>query len=71
LFNLKYNVKEKDKHEHDIDIIVSKKMLEHIKDFFDKDEPIMKLKVYNKLKKSFKKTNKTNNNNNNNKTLKK
>jgi hypothetical protein len=46
-------------------------MLEHIKDFFDKDEPIMKLKVYNKLKKSFKKTNKTNNNNNNNKTLKK
>jgi hypothetical protein len=44
-------------------------MLEHIKDFFDKDEPVMKLKVYSKHKKSFKKNNKTNNNNN--KTLKK
>jgi Fe-S cluster assembly ATPase SufC len=73
-FNLKYNVVEKDKHEHDIDIIVSKKMLEHIKEFFNKDEPMMKLKFYNKHQKSFKKNNKTNNNNNtntNNKTLKK
>lgn len=63
MFNLKYNIVEKDKHEHEIDIIVSKKMLEHIKEFFDKDEPSMKLKVYNKNQKSFKKNNKTNNNN--------
>jgi len=69
MFNLKYNVMEKNKHEHDIDIIVSKRMLEHIKEFFDKDEPIMKLKAYNKHQKSFKKNNKINNNNN--KTLKK
>ena len=41
-------------------------MLEHIKDFFDKDEPVMKLKVYSKLKKSFKKNNKTNNDTNTN-----
>jgi hypothetical protein len=68
MFNLKYNIVEKNKHEHEIDIIVSKKMLEHIKDFFDKDEPLIKLKVYNKNQKSFKKNNKTNNNN---KTLKK
>ena len=68
MFNLKYNVVEKDKHEHEIDIIVSKKMLEHIKEFFDKDEPSMKLKLYNKNQKSFKKNNKTNNNN---KTVKK
>ena len=67
MFNLKYNVVEKDKHEHEIDIIVSKKMLEHIKEFFEKDEPSMKLNVYNKNQKSFKKNNKTNNN----KTLKK
>jgi hypothetical protein len=67
MFNLKYNIVEKDKHEQEIDIIVSKKMLEHIKEFFEKDEPIMKLKVYNKNQKSFKKNNKTNNN----KTLKK
>jgi hypothetical protein len=80
MFNLKYNVMEKNKHEHDIDIIVSKRMLEHIKEFFDKDEPIMKLKAYNKHQKSFKKnnngngnntSNNTSNNNNNNKTLKK
>ena len=72
MFNLKYNVTEKDKHEHDIDIIVSKRMMEHITEFFDKDEPIMKLKAYNKHQKSFKKNNKPNNNNtNNNKTLKK
>jgi len=75
MFNLKYNVVEKNKHEHDIDIIVSKRMLEHIKEFFDKDEPIMKLKAYNKNQKSFKKNNNgngnTNNNTNNNKTLKK
>jgi hypothetical protein len=67
MFNLKYNIVEKDKHEHEIDIIVSKKMLEHIKEFFEKDEPSMKLNVYNKNQKSFKKNNKTNNN----KTLKK
>jgi Fe-S cluster assembly ATPase SufC len=67
MFNLKYNIVEKDKHEHEIDIIVSKKMLEHIKEFFEKDEPSLKLKVYNKNQKSFKKNNKTNNN----KTLKK
>jgi hypothetical protein len=72
MFNLKYNITEKDKHEHDIDIIVSKRMLEHIKEFFDKDEPIMKLKFHSKHQKSFKKNNKpVNNNNNNNKTLKK
>jgi hypothetical protein len=69
MFNLKYNITEKDKHEHDIDIIVSKRMLEHIKEFFDKDDPIMKLKINSKHQKSFKKNN--NNNNNNNKTLKK
>jgi len=68
MFNLKYSVVEKDKHEHEIDIIVSKKMLEHIKEFFDKDEPSMKLKVCNKNQKSFKKNNKTSNNN---KTVKK
>ena len=68
MFNLKYNIVEKDKHEHEIDIIVSKKMLEHIKEFFDKDEPSMKLKVCNKNQKSFKKNNKTSNNN---KTVKK
>jgi hypothetical protein len=68
MFNLKYNIVEKDKHEHEIDIIVSKKMLEHIKEFFDKDEPSMKLKAYNKNQKSFKKNNKTSNNN---KTVKK
>jgi hypothetical protein len=28
MFNLKYNIVEKDKHEQEIDIIVSKKMLE-------------------------------------------
>jgi hypothetical protein len=67
MFNLKYNVEEKNKHECDIDIIVSKKMLEHIKDFFEKDEHAVKLKFHNKNQKSFKKTNKTNNN----KTLKK
>jgi len=78
MFNLKYNVIEKNKHEQDIDIIVSKRMLEHIKEFFDKDEPIMKLKAYNKHQKSFKKNNNGNGNNtsnntsnNNNKTLKK
>ena len=68
MFNLKYKIVEKDKHEHEIDIIVSKKMLEHIKEFFDKDEPSMKLKVCNKNQKSFKKNNKTSNNN---KTVKK
>jgi len=69
LFNLKYDVVEKNKHEQEIDIIVSKKMLEHIKDFFEKDEPIMKLNIHNKNQKSFKKVN--NNKITNNKTLKK
>lgn len=68
MFNLKYNVTEKDKHEHDIDIIVSKRMLEHIKEFFDKDEPILKIKLHNKNQKSFKKNKNTKPNNN--KTLK-
>lgn len=35
---LKYNITEKSKQEQDVDIIVSKKLLEHIKEFFDKDE---------------------------------
>jgi acyl carrier protein len=39
----------------------------YLKEFFDKDEPKIELKGYNKNQKSFKKTNKTNNN----KTLKK
>ena len=65
-FKLKYDIEEKNKHENDIDIIVSKKMLEHIKDFFERDEPVMKLKSNNKNQKSFKKNNKSGNN----KTLK-
>ena len=36
MFNFKYNILEKNKHEQDIDIIVSKKMLEHIKKFLKK-----------------------------------
>lgn len=64
---LKYNVLEKSKNEHDIDIIVSKKMLEHIKDFFNKDEPKLENKDYMHLSKSFKKYKKSNLN----KTLKK
>ena len=67
LFNLKYNIVEKDNKEQEIDVIIGKKMLQHIKEFFDKDEPKIELKGYNKNQKSFKKTNKTNNN----KTLKK
>lgn len=67
LFDLKYNIVEKDNKEQEIDVIIGKKMLEHIKDFFAKDEPKIELKGYNKNQKSFKKTNKTNNN----KTLKK
>ena len=39
-----------------------------IKEFFEKDEPSLKLKLYNKNQKSFKKNNKTSNNN---KTVKK
>lgn len=39
LFNLKYNIIEKNKQEQEIDIIIGKKMLEHIREFFDKDEP--------------------------------
>ena len=68
MFNLKYNVTEKNKHEQDIDIIVSKRMLEHIKEFFDKDEPMLKIKLHNKNQKSFKKNKNTKPNNN--KTLK-
>ena len=68
MFNLKYNVTEKNKHEQDIDIIVSKLMLEHIKEFFDKDEPMLKIKLHNKNQKSFKKNKNTKPNNN--KTLK-
>ena len=64
---LKYNVLEKSKNEHEIDIIVSKKMLEHIKDFFNKDEPKLENKDYMHLSKSFKKYTKSNFN----KTLKK
>lgn len=69
LFNLKYDVVEKNKHEQEIDIIVSKKMLEHIKDFFEKDEPVIKLNTHNKNQKSFKKVN--NYKTSNNKTVKK
>jgi hypothetical protein len=35
---LKYNIPEKNKEEQDVDVIVSKKLLEHIKEFFNKDE---------------------------------
>lgn len=35
--NLKYNITEKSKEEQEMDVIVSKKMLEHMKEFFDKD----------------------------------
>jgi len=72
MFNFKYNILEKNKHEQDIDIIVSKKMLEHIKEFFEKDEPLMKLNMQNthsKNQKSFKKVN--NYKASTNKTLKK
>ena len=34
---LKFNITEKSKEEQEMDMIVSKKMLEHIKEFFDKD----------------------------------
>jgi hypothetical protein len=73
LFNLKYNIIEKNKQEQEIDIIIGKKMLEHIKEFFDKDEPIIDEKkgksfgILNSSSKSFKKNMKTNNN----RTLKK
>jgi hypothetical protein len=52
LFDIKYNVLDKKKHEYDIDIIVGKKMMEHIKEFFNKDEPKMEPKYYNKTNKS-------------------
>ena len=39
LSKLKYNITEKSKEEQDVDIIVSKKLFEHIKEFFIKDEP--------------------------------
>jgi hypothetical protein len=69
LFDIKYNVLDKKKHEHEIDIIVGKKMMEHIKEFFNKDEPKIELKVYSKTprSKSFKKKTNTSGN----KTLKK
>lgn len=35
---LKYNIAEKSKEEQDVDIIVSKKLLEHIREFFTKDD---------------------------------
>ena len=72
MFNFKYNILEKNKHEQEIDIIVSKKMLEHIREFFEKDEPLMKLNMQNthsKNQKSFKKVN--NYKASTNKTLKK
>jgi hypothetical protein len=68
LFDIKYNVLDKKKHEYDIDIIVGKKMMEHIKEFFNKDEPKMELKYYNKTNKS--KTFKKKISYTNNKTLK-
>jgi hypothetical protein len=56
LFDIKYNVLDKKKHEYDIDVIVGKKMMEHIKEFFNKDEPKMEpkmeLKPYSKTNKS-------------------
>ena len=56
LFDIKYNVLDKKKHEYDIDVIVGKKMMEHIKEFFNKDEPKiepkMELKSYSKTNKS-------------------
>jgi hypothetical protein len=39
IFNMKYNIVEKSSKEQEIDVIIGKKMLEHIKIFFDKDEP--------------------------------
>lgn len=39
VFNMKYNIVEKSSKEQEIDVIIGKKMLEHIKIFFDKDEP--------------------------------
>jgi hypothetical protein len=75
LFNLKYNINEKSKQEHEIDIIISKKMLEHIKEFFNKDEAKVENKNHNNTSiaysnsKSFKKN--KNIKTNNNKTLKK
>jgi hypothetical protein len=69
MFNFKYNILEKNTHEQEIDMIVSKKMMEHIKEFFEKDEPVMKLNIHSKNRKSFKKAN--NGKTSNNKTLKK
>jgi len=68
---LKYNILEKSKNEHDIDVIVSKKMLEHIKEFFSKDEAKLEYKDYNHLSKSFKKHTKYGGGSSSNKTLKK
>lgn len=67
---LKYNILEKSTHEHDIDVIVSKKMFEHIKEFFNKDEAKLEYKDYKHLSKSFKKHTKYGGSSNN-KTLKK
>ncbi len=38
LSKLKYNITQKSKDEQELDIIISKKMLEHIKEFFNKDD---------------------------------
>jgi len=65
LFNFKHDIVKKSIEEQEIDVIISKKMLEHIKEFFEKDEQKIELRLYNKNQKSFKKNSKTNINNNN------
>ena len=59
-----YEIIEKSKERQEIDVIVGKKMMEHMKEFFEKDEPVMQLNIHNKNRKSFKKANncKTSNN---------
>jgi hypothetical protein len=67
--NILYEIVEKSKERHEIDVIVGKKMLEHIKEFFEKDETVMQFNIHSKNRKSFKKVN--NCKTSNNKTLKK
>ena len=67
--NILYEIIEKSKERQEIDVIVGKKMMEHMKEFFEKDEPVMQLNIHNKNRKSFKKVN--NCKTSNNKTLKK
>jgi hypothetical protein len=67
--NILYEIIEKSKERQEIDVIVGKKMMEHMKEFFEKDEPVMQLNIHNKNRKSFKKAN--NCKTSNNKTLKK